>query len=166
MRRETLVRILSDVAKPRGFLHRGSLFWRPLDDLVVLVELQGSQYGAGKYINVGATPSAMVTRYDPPASGYWGLCARDRDVVPKHYDLFTEMHGDHEDDIDPELLREPVEEIFDWLDEHLSDMNKFRRQILDGSFELDSHIDLMLRDWALGELKEPHAYFEGTRYYG
>ena len=166
MLQRILTKVTVQCAESAGFERKGSLFWRSEQDLVLLMELQSSQWGQGKYVNLGVNPVSMMTKPIPPGSGYWGLDLRASAVPSPFTEVFRQLEDDHDSTMDPKILLEPLSWLFSWLVDEWADNDRVRAAALHEDQWYSPYVNLVLKDWARGQLRDPRAYYGKTPYYG
>lgn len=157
--------LCASIATEYGYRRRGALMWKPVGDVVILVQLQKSRWGNGVYVNFGATPIEMVTKPVPPSYGYWGLHLRAPEWSGPYVKAFIRCETDCDDRMRASELERPFQWLFRQLNKFMSDGEWLRKVVLDPECVECVHADAMMRDWARGRLKAPLKYFKGTSYY-
>lgn len=163
-----LIQTLAEFARPLGYRRKGTLFWKRYPELTTLIHLQCSRWSDGVYINLGATPNAMVTKPTPPGAGYWGTSRRSESIDSPFKEQFEGLALDATD-VDAANMTEPLRWLLTWIEENLADADRLRQELLDlEPNQIISNagaVPCMMRDWAHGRLLEPSKYFAGTPYY-
>jgi hypothetical protein len=165
MDKKELTKLVSSLCKPLGYKVKSGLFWKGCQELTILVQLQKSRWGAGVYVDFGATPSVMVTKAVPPGAGYWGLEMRPTAWMGPFFKEFVDCEDDHEDRMKPDQMSPALQWLIQWMEDNIADEGRVRQAVLDCRSLEFPRASIMMKDWARNQLKPPSVYFDGTPYY-
>jgi hypothetical protein len=165
MKRDDLVEIAIQIAKPRGYRHRRNMLWISNGELTRLLHFQQSRWGHGVYVNFGVTPDSLVKSNIPPGTGYWGLEMRATTWDGPFADRFRRCENDHDGTLRSGTMRRPIRWLLDEMDRYLSDSAFVRAAVLDTECVESVHASRIIKDWARGSLKHPTRYFINAPYY-
>jgi len=162
----SLINVMDEIVHPVGYQRLGGLFWKRSEELTQLVHLQKSRWGGGVYVNIGVTPTQMITKATPPGTGYWALELRPTSWKGRYFQTFCRLEDD--EPVDAEEVERALQWLVKWMEKRLR-AESVRQDVLDQTswiWELGI-ATRMIKDWAGGSLRAPEQYFpEQTRYYG
>lgn len=167
MNMNELIQTMDRLARPRGYRHKGGLFWATADELTVLIQLQRSRWGAGIYVNFGVMPTQLITKNRPPSVEYWPLQERGETFESPYKHHFEQMAMD-ERSVTSDAIEEAINWLVGWIDRHLRDPHALRTALYEPSSWLSQRGPMqegILADWARDRLRDPIHYYQGLPYY-
>jgi hypothetical protein len=163
----SLAAVLKPLAERFGYNNRGLLYWKNGEELTKLIHLQASRWHrGGVYVNIGVTPNVLITKRVPPGTGYWALELRPTQWEWASFRVFEALERGTVDH-DSARVESALRWLVRWIEQSLNEAT-LRAALRDRHHWLAAYATAILKDWALGKLKnDPSDYFgEVTPYYG
>ena len=155
------------VLRKHGYKGKRSRAWKRLNDLLVIIEMQRSQWSDAYYINIGVMPATFMTReYAPPGKYCTSGCRATSIKQSPFFNTFDTLEANGK--YDPADLANAFEWLVHWIENQYGNREVVRaRELARPPSETLTEVDLM-KDWANDKLKDPKYYLRGipSKYYG
>lgn len=161
MDKQSLIKVIREAARKHRYTCRGSASWRVGEDGVVsIIEVQSSNFGSGKYINVGVMPQSFMIRPKPLNDGYWPLRHRASSIPSPYISQFSDLQFDHDDKLNADDFSEAFDWLFGWLTDTWGTHDKLKTLYADPNWIYRKYANFVFPDWMEGNLKSITEYYD------
>lgn len=117
--RSSFAALIWAVAKPRGYYRYRSAIYKEAGEITGAVSYRKPSWSAGIDVWVGMQFTSFVAARIPPHDAFWAICAHARSLGAELCNPFDGLCMRNDDTCTIASLREPIERLLDWCEEHI-----------------------------------------------